>query len=234
LCAEARGRDGQEKAFGVADSEIREDGRIHQSGRPELKKNWTPTEDAFQQFLKWLDQGVDSGGEKYLEMRRRLAAYFDRKSCLGADELADDTLSRVAQKLDEKGSITGLSPAHYCYVVAKFVFLEYLRSGERSQVSLEELPGAAQPHSRAPLAAEAMGTSGAEARLECLEHCLNKLTASDRQLILDYYHGEHRAKIEKRSQIALSLGVTMNALSIRACRIRQKLEVCVRRCCAQM
>lgn len=198
-----------------------------------MKKNWTPTEDAFQQFLKWLDQGVDSGGQKYLEMRRRLVAYFDRKNCLGADELADDTLSRVAQKLDEKGAITGLSPSHYCYVVAKFVFLEYLRRGEQNQVSLEAVPGAAQPQSRPHLLAGS-GVANADERLECLEHCLNKLTASDRELILDYYQGEHRAKIERRSQIALRLGVTMNALSIRACRIRQKLEVCVRRCCAEM
>lgn len=198
-----------------------------------MKKNWTPTEDAFQQFLKWLDQGVDSGGQKYLEMRRRLVAYFDRKNCPDADELADDTLSRVAQKLDEKGAITGLSPSHYCYVVAKFVFLEYLRRGDQSRVSLEALPGAAQPQSRPPLVAGS-GVANADDRLECLEYCLNKLPASDRELILTYYHGERRAKIEQRAQLALRLGITMNALSISACRIRQRLEVCVRRCCAQL
>lgn len=198
-----------------------------------MRKNWTPTEDSFQQFLKWLDQGADSHGEKYLEMRRRLVAYFDRKNCLGADELADETLSRVAQKLDEKGAITGLSPGHYCYVVAKFVFLEYLRSDDRNQVSLEALPGASQPHSR-PSPPQASGVANADDRVECMEHCLNKLQASDRELILTYYQGERRAKIEQRAQLALRLGVTMNALSISACRIRQRLEVCVRRCCAQL
>jgi len=29
-------------------------------------------------LLEWLDDGIDSQGEKYLEMRRRLVAYFDR------------------------------------------------------------------------------------------------------------------------------------------------------------
>jgi hypothetical protein len=33
----------------------------------ELKKNWLLTENSFRQFLNWLDEGVDSGGEKYLE-----------------------------------------------------------------------------------------------------------------------------------------------------------------------
>lgn len=200
----------------------------------QLRRNWTSTEDAFQQFLKWLDQGADSHGEKYLEMRRRLAAYFDRKNCVSPDELADETLSRVAQKLEEKGAITGLSPAHYCYVIAKFVFLEYLRSGDRVQVSLEELPGGADSQSSPPAQSERLDLAGEGDRLECLEHCLNKLPATDRELILDYYQGERRPKIERRSEIALRLGVTMNALSIRACRIRQRLEVCVRRCCAEM
>jgi hypothetical protein len=77
--------------------------------RARIEKDWTPTESSLQQFLHWLDEGVDSGGQKYLEMRRRLVTYFDRKNCLSADELADETLSRVAQKLQEKGSITGMA-----------------------------------------------------------------------------------------------------------------------------
>src|SRR5271156_5139725 len=95
---------------------------------------------AFRQFLHWLDEGADSRGEKYLEMRRRLVAYFDRKNCVAPDDLADETLNRVARRLEEEaGAITGTAPAQYCYITAKFVFLEYLREGSRSQTSLSEL-----------------------------------------------------------------------------------------------
>ncbi|HLW55124.1 MAG TPA: sigma-70 family RNA polymerase sigma factor [Candidatus Angelobacter sp.] len=191
-----------------------------------MKRNWAPTQDAFRKFLTWLDQGVESGGERYLEMRRRLTFYFDRKNCTTPDELADETLSRVAQKLDEKGTITGLSPIHYCYVVAKFVFLEYLRRPEQSQASLEDLPGM-------PDGPGGGIQSANQEKLECLELCLNKLPAADRELILEYYQGELRAKIESRARLAQSLGLSTNALSIRACRIRQRLELCVRRCCMQ-
>jgi len=159
-------------------------------------------------------------------MRRRLTFYFDRKNCTTPDELADETLSRVAQKLDEKGTITGLSPIHYCYVVAKFVFLEYLRRPEQSQASLEDLPGM-------PDGPGGGIQSANQEKLECLELCLNKLPAADRELILEYYQGELRAKIESRARLAQSLGLSTNALSIRACRIRQRLELCVRRCCMQ-
>ena len=52
----------------------------------ESKKNWALTPPAFHRLLDWLDQGAESGGQKYLEMRRRLASYFDRKNCPTPDE----------------------------------------------------------------------------------------------------------------------------------------------------
>jgi hypothetical protein len=54
-------------------------------------------------------------------MRRRLVQYFDRKNCLRPDELADETLNRVARRLEEKGGITDTPPARYCYILARFV-----------------------------------------------------------------------------------------------------------------
>src|SRR5262249_58621256 len=68
-------------------------------------------------------------------------------------------------------------------------------------------------------------------RLDCLEQCLNQLENKERELILEYYQGEKRTKIERRAHLATSLGLSLNALSIRACRIRNKLEDCVRKCC---
>jgi len=61
-----------------------------------------------------------------------------------------------------------------------------------------------------------------------LEQCLERLPAADRELIFEYYRGEQRAKIDNRQRLAARLGVSTNALSIRACRIRQRLENCVR------
>ena len=196
-----------------------------------MKKDWTPTQTAFRQFLDWLDEGVASGGEKYLEMRRRLVFYFDRKNCLASDELADETLSRVAQKLEEKGSITGMSPAHYCYVVAKFVFLENLRQAKRGQSGLNELTQARLSSGGSLNSKDTAAMRSRERLHGCLDSCLAKLSSADRDLILEYYRGEQRAKIERRSQLAARLGLSMNALAIRACRIRYKLEECMKACC---
>src|ERR1700744_2117269 len=187
--------------------------------RPDLKKDWTATKNSFEQFLHWLDEGSGSGGEKYLEMHRRLAAYFDRKNCLSADELADETLARVAQKLQEKGEITDLSPAHYCYVTAKFVFLEYIRGGKRNQVSLEEISAAGLTDLEANPSFPDSDSANQEQMLICLDRCLKKLSSSDSELILEYYQGEQQEKIQRRRQLSEKLGLSANALSIRACRI---------------
>jgi DNA-directed RNA polymerase specialized sigma24 family protein len=196
-----------------------------------LKKDWILNQSAFQQFLKWLDGDTDSGGERYLEIRRRLVFYFDRRNCASPDELADETLNRVARRLEEQGAITDASPAHYCYIVAKYVLLEAVRAPETRKTNIDHLsPSALAASQLAVPATPAVEEATKEKRLNCLEECLRKLQTGDREMILQYYQGEQRAKIERRSQLAERLGLTMNALAIRACRIRTKLESCVKSC----
>jgi DNA-directed RNA polymerase specialized sigma24 family protein len=69
-----------------------------------------------------------------------------------------------------------------------------------------------------------------ERALRCLERCVAELDAERREMVIGYYYGEQRAKIENRRRLASKFGLTMNALSIRTFRIRERLEICVRRC----
>ncbi|MGH9882006.1 MAG: hypothetical protein ACRD6N_11275 [Pyrinomonadaceae bacterium] len=195
----------------------------------EAKKDWVLTPDALDQLLQWLDQGTSSSGESYLEMRRRLVAYFDRKHCPAPDELADETLNRVARRLKEEGTIISDAPAHYCYIVARFVLLEFLRK-QKPHVSFNErlLSRQTVPIDEMPDMSEAQEEG--ERRWRCLEGCLAGMEAVSRELIVGYYHGDHRTRIENRSAMAGKLGITINALSIRACRIRRKLEDCIHKC----
>lgn len=188
------------------------------------KKEWGLTPTAFRLLLDWLDESANSEGQRYLEVRRRLVSYFDRKNCLTPDELADETLNRVARRLEEEGTIESETPAKYCYIVARFVFMEYLRKAQKESRTLDDTR-------RYPTAI----SGGDEQRehkeklLEGLDRCLGELESSQRELILRYYVGKERAKIENRRLLAEALGITVNALSIRACRIRDKIEECVRR-----
>ena len=144
-----------------------------------LKEERVLNPPAFNQLLSWLDDGADSQGETYLEMRRRLVAYFDRRNRLSADDLADEVMNRVARTLETDGYIATSPPARYCYVVA------------------------------------------------CLDRCLQELRVDQRELVIEYYRDSKREKVERRQALAKSLGITMNALAIRASRIRATLEACV-------
>ncbi|HSS21671.1 MAG TPA: hypothetical protein VLL54_16480 [Pyrinomonadaceae bacterium] len=194
------------------------------STTPKQNRNAELAEQTFRRLLAWLDQGVNSNGQNYLAIRERLLRYFDRKNCLQADELADETLNRVARRLDEEGgNIETETPAKYCYIVARFVFMEYLRTNEKEISALDNI-------GRQTNAISSADRERKEKLLECLDRCSAKLEASQRELILGYYSGEQRLKIENRRSLAQTLKITVNALSIRACRIRDKLENCVKEC----
>ena len=189
------------------------------------------TETAFGRLLEWLDDGVDSHGESYVEIRRRLVSYFDRRNRLSADELADETLNRIGRTLEKDGTIAVRPPARYCYVVAKFVLLEDIRR-ERKHVSLDEERGAAasRMHTKALFEPDE-GQAAQERRLESIDSCLQKLKPDQRELIVEYYRDAQRQKIERRRDLAKQLGISMNALGIRASRIRSTLEACVEESC---
>jgi len=122
-----------------------------------------------------------------------------------------------ARRLEEEGGIPDV-PAKYCYIVAKFVFLESVRQVRDERKGWSERPAESTTEEAAVRAK----------LLEGLEDCLQQLASADRELILEYYRGEQRAKIERRRGMAERLNLTANALSIRACRIRDKLEACVK------
>jgi DNA-directed RNA polymerase specialized sigma24 family protein len=194
------------------------------------KKDWTLTPGAFQRLLSWLDADAGSDGRNYLEMRQRLVGYFDRKNCSTPDDLADETLNRVARRLVEEEVIESDTPAKYCYIVARFVFLEHLRETQKESVLLGEI----QRQSPRPNMSEARDEEEArEKLLACLGQCSAKLEPAQRELITRYYVGKKQVKIENRRALAAELKITVNALSIRACRIRDKLEACVRQCVAR-
>jgi DNA-directed RNA polymerase specialized sigma24 family protein len=177
----------------------------------------------FTRLLRWLDEGADSQGERYLDMRRRLVDYFDRRNRPAPDVLADETFDRIARTLEESGYIKVTPPARYCYVVARFVLLEDIRASRRS-VPFDEARFASRPVLGADV------DDGARQSLDCLGRCLARLKPQERDLIVEYYRDAKRARIDRRRALAGRLGITMNALGIRAWRLRASLEACVGAC----
>ena len=178
------------------------------------------TQITWDRLLEWLDDGVPSNGERYMEIRRRLVSYFDRRDGSDPDGLADDTFNRIARTLAEQGAILITPPAKYCYVVARFVLLEDFRRLRRHVPLRQDYPRGSRD--------DAAVTQ--EHRLNCLDRCLQALRPDQRELIVDYYRDSRRQKINRRRDIARRLRITMNALSIRVWRIRDTLTACMERC----
>jgi DNA-directed RNA polymerase specialized sigma24 family protein len=195
-----------------------------------LREEPTLTAFAFTRLLEWLDDGVNSNGERYLEMRRRLVLYFDRRNRSTAEELADETLNRVGRTLEQDGAIATRPPARYCYVIARFVLLENIRR-ERRHVQLDERRTAVASRQWRLAAVEQDDRLVArEGRLDCLDRCLQTLKPAQRDLVVEYYRDQRREKIERRKSLAARLGISMNALGIRVCRIRDTLTACLQDC----
>lgn len=182
-----------------------------------MMKNWDPSQELFNKLLEWLDSDRDAAAEKYEAIRRRLIKIFTCRGCNEAEDLADETINRVTFKVtDLVQSYTG-EPALFFYGVAQKVHFEYLR----------------KPKPTPPLPTPDPNTEEVEKQHECLDGCMEKLTGENRELVLRYYGEEKQAKIDNRRQLAEELGIAVNALRIRAFRIRRELYECVRHCLEQ-
>jgi RNA polymerase sigma factor (sigma-70 family) len=198
---------------------------VHPDGSTSRKKAWMLTREAFDLLLASLDADRELAARKYELIRAKLLKYFECRGCPSPEDLADDTINRVARRLYEGRQIWTTEPASYFYGVARNVLREYWASPEREFATLESLPPLAHPHTVALKQQELESEERqVERRLAWLAACLSQLPAESRELILDYYQGERGERIRHRKQMAERLGIPQNALRIRVHRIRERLE----------
>ena len=67
-------------------------------------------------------------------------------------------------------------------------------------------------------------------QLNCLEICLQELSAQEREIMIEYYSKDKLAKIQARKLLAGRLKCEMNALQVKVFRLRNTLGKCVRKC----
>lgn len=190
-----------------------------------MKKEWVLTQDSFDGLLDWLDADRERAGKAYEAIRLRLIKIFTCRGCSEAEDLADETINRVVTRVREIAPDFAGDPVQYFYGVSHKVHLEYLRKRHLTQ-ELEDTvsPAAIQSTSSIDLAEDI------EPEYQCLERCLGQLPENSRDLVVRYYQQEKQAKIDHRKRLAEELGIAVNALRIRAHRIRQSLHECVLKC----
>ena len=179
------------------------------------RPSWTLTEEALEGLLACLDPDRALASDKYEQVRRKLIKFFGWRGCPFPDELADETINRVARKIDDGLTLSGDSIHRYFHGVARMLAKEAFkrRSREQLEVSL-----------RFPLFVGGADEDDRQARLERLQRYLDGLSPEESELLLQYYRGEKSEKIHNRKELADRLNIPMNALRIRIHRLRGKLE----------
>jgi DNA-directed RNA polymerase specialized sigma24 family protein len=185
-----------------------------------LKKKWVLTQEAFNRLLASLDADCEQAGQKYERIRLKLIHYFAWRGTTFPEAEADETINRVAQKIEAGEEIKNLNA--YFYGVARLVFAESLRIREREQEAIKQAP-------LAEVSFKDYDSDSARRRV-CLANCLRHLPEESRDLIIEYYQDEQGKKIKRRKDLASRLDIPVNALRIRAHRIRTGLEMCVKEC----
>ena len=166
----------------------------------------------FDRLLAWLDPDREEAGRKHEAIRKRLIKIFVCRGSNISEELADNTIDRVARKIETILPTYVGDPANYFSAVATNILHESVRKEKAPRV----LPPVPVPTDEEK-----------EELYARMETCMQKLSEFDRDLVLSYYQLEKREKIEHRRKLAEQLGMGMNALRIRACRTRTALQECM-------
>ena len=176
----------------------------------------TLTPRAFALLLQRLGDDPERGGAGYESLRRALVRFFDWRGAHAPDVCADETLDRLARRLDEDASIEDVRG--FAHGIARLVLLEQWRRPRElpAGVGDERLPAAAPARRR---------TRARRASSAAWPSCRTTAARSSSS----YYAAEGRQKIDGRKRLAAALGVSDTALRNRAQRLRDRLERCIRR-----
>jgi len=190
--------------------------------RPPPKRKWVLTQESFDALLSWLDPDRERAGKRYESIRLALTRRFRQLGGTEPEDLANQTIDRVAKKLPEIIQEYVGEPEPYFFSVAYYVYKEHLKGPV-----LLSLTSSNWGHSS--LLSE-HDVFDKELLDFCLEHCMERLDQTNRDMIREYYQGERRDKIKTRNALAERLGIKLSNLRLRAQRVRTGLKKCIVDC----
>ncbi|NJM52944.1 MAG: hypothetical protein HC846_05835 [Blastocatellia bacterium] len=132
--------------------------------------------------------------------------------------MADEVFDRVCRKLKDIAPNYEGKKELYFYGVARKIHLEAQNKAKTTELDIDHL------------AIKNNVDEELNIHYQCLEKCLQKLSAEDRNLVIGYYQHEKSAKIDYRKEIAERLEITIDNLRIKIFRLRNDLKKCVLHC----
>jgi DNA-directed RNA polymerase specialized sigma24 family protein len=176
------------------------------------------TSESLRKLLEALSENEPEAVARFKKLNDSLIRFFELKGVSDADKAADETIDRVAEKLNQDTRIEDLKK--FAFGVARFVYLERLR---REQTHLRAVEAFYLKSSDSNGFGESDPT-------ENFRECFNALYEHERELILRYFADLPANELfESRQRLAQREEIDLNALRNRISRLRRRLEDCLGR-----
>jgi DNA-directed RNA polymerase specialized sigma24 family protein len=191
-----------------------------------MRQRYELPPESFDELLAWLNPDRRVAADLYLELRHSLVKIFAWNRCSDPDGMADETIDRVAKQVGRLRETYEGNPNLFFYGVANNLIREYQKK-IKTHVPIEDvdLPDESVPKGDVELSLS---------REEFLQKCLQELSSEKQEQVLAYYSKAKQAKIDHRAEMARKLGISIENLRVRMCRIRVALEDCIEDCMDQL
>ena len=182
---------------------------------------------AFERFLYTLGPDLEKAGKIFTDLHNRLVIFAETRKHPDPEGFADKVLS-VLQRKTEIENVK--NPQAFAYGIAQKLHMAEWRNRPKAPVSISEMPDGTEP---AAPPAEVLEDRLYELRHDCLMRCLEKLSASDREIIFHYYRlddASNKSHIARKS-FASRLNIRSKTLAVQVHRIKKKqLTPCIEDC----
>jgi len=187
-----------------------------------MKKAPNLTQQKFDDLLAWLSPDRDAAGEAYVSLCAGLTRFFRIRGCDDTPDLVDETINRVARRLETLDNRLNYKLIPFFYGFAKNVYFEYVDELSRSPLQLNP-----KFHSRGPQMTEHLDS---DPRFSCLDDCVVGLGTDDSSLVIEYFENDRIERINARRDMAKRLQVSIGALHVRIYRLKVNLRQCIENC----
>ncbi len=165
---------------------------------------------------------LQEAAQDYLDLQDRLVRFFEWRNATMPEELAFETLRRVAIRFASGVELT-TTVKSFTLGFARRILQEHWRGPVETELDLNDLDRRREgDHQDQEIEAK-----------ERLSRCLDLCAKSDPdayELLLRFHQFEGRNRIEQRQKLAEEMGKTVNALRIEACRRRKEFRARLNRC----
>jgi DNA-directed RNA polymerase specialized sigma24 family protein len=168
-------------------------------------------------LLGRLADDANEAAKKYEEVRRGLINFFLFRGCSDSEYLADETITRVAAKLQVIETDEKFKFDDYFYSFANRIYLEEYRKRKKF-VPVYDITGMTAPEKES------------DSDVFCMQKCLAKHPPDERTLLIKYYNFEKSGRAERRRRLAAELETDITSLQTKISRLRKILRECLKIC----